>query len=103
MGVELMAAAVALSAIGTYNQIQTAGQASKKQDELTNKIKIEDMKKGPTASSTSKVDLLDSKRQSQMKQGFLNAIKVGSEGISNLTKQVGSMAGATGLKTKLGE
>ena len=103
MGVELMAAAVALSAIGTYNQIQTSAQASKKQDEITNKMKIEDMKKGPTASATSKNDLLNTKRQSQMKQGFLNAIKVGSEGISNLTKQVGSMNGATGLKTKLGE
>lgn len=103
MGVELMAIATALSAVGTYNQIQASAQASKKQDEITNKMKIEDMKKGPTASATSKADLLSTKRQSQMRQGFLNAIKVGSEGISNLTKQVGSMNGATGLKTKLGE
>ena len=32
MGVELMAAAVALSAIGTYNQIETTKKASEKQD-----------------------------------------------------------------------
>lgn len=103
MGVELIAIASALSAYGTYEQIRQAGEATKKQDEITNKMKIEDMKKGPTASATSKNDLLSTKRQSQMRQGFLNAIKVGSEGISNLTKQVGSMNGATGLKTKLGE
>ena len=103
MGVELMAIATALSAVGTYTQIQASEQARKKQDEITNKMKIEEMKKGPTASATSKADLLSTKRQSQMRQGFLNAIKVGSEGISNLTKQVGSMNGATGLKTKLGE
>lgn len=98
-----MAGGLAASAYGTYNQIQISEQARKKQDEITNKMKIEDMKKGPTASATSKADLLNTKRQAQLRAGFLNAIKVGSEGISNLTKQVGSMNGATGLKTKLGE
>ena len=105
MGLETIAlvASAVMATAGTVSQISASAQASKKQDEITNKMKIEDMKKGPTASATSKNDLLNTKRQSQMKQGFLNAIKVGSEGISNLTKQVGSMNGATGLKTKLGE
>ena len=104
MGLETIAGiGLLLSGIGTVSQISASAQASKKQDEITNKMKIEDMKKGPTASATSKADLLNTKRQSQMRQGFLNAIKVGSEGISNLTKQVGAMSGATGLKTKLGE
>lgn len=105
MGLETIAlvASAVMATAGTVSQISASAQASKKQDEITNKMKIEDMKKGPTASATSKNDLLSTKRQSQMKQGFLNAIKVGSEGISNLTKQVGSMNGATGLKTKLGE
>ena len=104
MGLETMAIiATAISAAGLTKNIIDTEAAKKKQDEITNKMKIEDMKKGPTASATSKADLLSTKRQSQMRQGFLNAIKVGSEGISNLTKQVGSMNGATGLKTKLGE
>ena len=104
MGLETMAIiATAISAAGLTKNIIDTESAKKKQDEITNKMKIEDMKKGPTASATSKADLLSTKRQSQMRQGFLNAIKVGSEGISNLTKQVGSMNGATGLKTKLGE
>lgn len=105
MGIETIAlvASAVMATAGTVSQISASAQASKKQDEITNKMKIEDMKKGPTASATSKDDLLSTKRQSQMRQGFLNAIKVGSEGISNLTKQVGSMNGATGLKTKLGE
>ena len=104
MGLETIALiGTAISGAGLIKSISDSAMASKKQDEITNKMKIEDMKKGPTASATSKADLLSTKRQSQMKQGFLNAIKVGSEGISNLTKQVGSMNGATGLKTKLGE
>lgn len=104
MGLETIAiVATAISAAGLTKNIIDTEAAKKKQDEIANKMKIEDMKKGPTASATSKADLLNTKRQSQMRQGFLNAIKVGSEGISNLTKQVGSMNGATGLKTKLGE
>jgi len=104
MGVEIMAAvAIASAAYGTYNQIETTRKASEKQDEIANKIKLEELKKGPTASATTKNDLLNTKNQAQLRAGFLNAIKVGSEGISNLTKQVGSMNGATGLKTKLGE
>lgn len=104
MGLETMAIiATAISAAGLTKNIIDTEAAKKKQEEIENKIKTEEMKKGPTASATSKSDLLSTKRQSQMRQGFLNAIKVGSDGISNLTKQVGSMNGATGLKTKLGE
>ena len=105
MGIETIAlvASAVMATAGTVSSISASAQASKKQDETANKIKLEELKKGPTASATTKNDLLNTKNQAQLRAGFLNAIKVGSEGISNLTKQVGSMNGATGLKTKLGE
>lgn len=108
MGVETIAliataTALAASATGTVMQINSANDAKNAEQNRQKKIQQESLKVGPGKTTTSKGDLLDTNRQSQLRQGFLNAIKVGQSGIQNLNKQVDVLNGSTGLKTKLGE
>lgn len=108
MGIEtiaLIAGATGLlsSATGTIMQMNSANDAKNAEERKQKKIREESLKVGPSKTTTSKGDLLDTNRQSQLRQGFLNAIKVGQSGIQNLNKQVDVLNGYTGLKTKLGE